>query len=403
MANYSYIARDPATGGKVKGQIEADSEQHAAKLVRGQGLTPIEVSIAGTDNAIAKFFKRVKPKDRVLFSRQLATLINAGLPLLQSLRTVSGQTQNKNLKVIIDKIVNDIESGMSFSVAIAKHPDVFNQIYVSLVEAGEASGTLDAALERIAFQQEKDAEIAAKVKGAMVYPIIVLLVMFGVLGFMLTAVLPQVKVMYEGMQGAQLPFITVVLLAISDFIIAYWPYVLALLVFIGFMISRWAKTTAGSRMFDRMKMRMPPIGGLFMKVYMARFARTGTTLIGSGVPLIQVLEITARAINNVYLSESIIAAIDKVRSGKALSEAIAKDPNFLSLVPDMLRIGEQSGSIEDMMAKTADYYEKEVDDQIKTISTIIEPVLMVALGIVAFIIVAAVLLPIYGLAGQSMI
>lgn len=403
MTSYSYVARDPASGSKVKGQIEADSEQHAAKLVRGQGLTPIEIKIGNGSNAFTKLFKKVKAKDRVLFSRQLSTLINAGLPLLQSLRTVSGQTKNKTLKIVVDRLVSDIESGMSFSAALARHPDVFNQVYLSLVEAGEASGTLDSALDRIAFQQEKDAEIAAKVKGAMVYPIIVLLVMFGVLGFMLTAVLPQVKVMYEGMQGAQLPFITVILLALSDFIIKYWPVVLIVLVVVIFMINRWSKTTAGIRMFDRMKMRMPPIGGLFMKVYMARFARTGTTLVGSGVPLIQVLEITAKAINNVHLSESIYQAIDKVRSGKALSDSIAKDPNFLSLVPDMLRIGEQSGSIEAMMAKTADYYEKEVDDQIKTISTIIEPVLMVALGIVAFIIVAAVLLPIYGLAGKSMI
>lgn len=220
---------------------------------------------------------------------------------------------------------------------------------------------------------------------------------------MIVKVLPQVKVMYEGMPGASLPFITRVLLAISEFIINYWYIVLIVVGFLAFMGTRWLRTLAGRSFADKFKMRAPPFGPLFMKLYMARFARTGSALVSSGVPLLQVLEITADAINNVHIGGSIRAAAEKVKGGKALSEAIQNDPNFLTLVPDMLRIGEQSGSIEQMLGRVADYYEKEVDTQIRTISTIIEPMLMIVLGICAFIIVAAVLLPIYSLAGKSLI
>lgn len=405
MLSYKYIARDPATGEKVKATLQADSEQSAAKLIRAQGLAPVEITLGESGGGLQKIFNRIKAKDKILFSRQLSTLVNAGLPLVQSLRTVSNQTQSKPFKVVINQVIGEVEAGTALSVSLGKHPEVFSQIYVSLVAAGEASGTLDAALERLANQQEKDAEILGKVRGAMVYPLIVMLVMTGVMGFMIVKVLPQVQVLYEGMPGgtAGLPFVTKVLLGLSHLIIKYWWVVVIALGIIVFFASRWFKTLGGRRLADKAKMRAWPAGPLFMKLYMARFARTGTTLVASGVPLIQVLEITADAINNVHIADSIHAAIEKVKGGKALSESIKGDPNFLVLVPDMLKIGEQSGSIEQMLERVADYYEKEVDTQIKTISTIIEPVLMVVLGIFAFIIVAAVLLPIYSLAGKSII
>jgi type IV pilus assembly protein PilC len=231
----------------------------------------------------------------------------------------------------------------------------------------------------------------------------VLCVMVAVVGFMIVKVLPQVKTLYEGLPGANLPLITRILLGVSDFVIHDWWVVVIVLILLAFFGSRWARTGAGRQFFDKMKMRMPPFGVLFMKVYMARFARTGTTLVASGVPLLQVLQITSDAVNNVHIQTSIRKAAEKVKGGKSLSGALQNDPNFLTLVPNMIRIGEESGSLEKMLEKTADYYEREVDDQIKAISTIIEPVLMVILGVVAFIIVSAVLLPIYGLAGQSFV
>lgn len=403
MLDFRYEARDPASGQKIKAEIQAESEQAAAKLLTQQGLAPLEITLKQTsDKGIGKILHKIKVKDRILFSRQLSTLINAGLPLIQSLRSVAKQTQSKPLQVVINRVISDVEGGSSFSVALSKHPTVFNRVYISLIAAGETSGTLDAALERIAFQQEKDAEILSKVRSALIYPAIVLLVMFVVMGFMIVKVLPQVEVLYDGLPGNNtLPLVTRILLAISHFIMDKWWIALSALGLMVFFGSRYFKSVGGKRILDKIKMRVWPVGPLFMKVYMARFARTGTTLVSTGVPLIQVLEITSDAIDNVYIEESLGKAIEKVKGGNALSDALQNDPNFLTLVPDMLRIGEQSGAIEQMLNKVADYYEKEVDNQIKTVSTLIEPLLMVILGVFAFIVVAAVLLPIYSLAGKS--
>lgn len=405
MLSFRYTARDPATGQYVKSDVQAENEQAASKLIRKEGLVPIDIKLSekATTGLISKRLNRVKTKDKVLFSRQLSTLINAGLPLVQSLRNVNNQTTSKPLKIVINKVISDVEAGATLSAAMSKHPAVFNQVYVSLIAAGEASGTLDKALERLALQQEKDAEILSKVRGAMIYPLIVIAVMIGVVTFMIVTVLPQVQVLYEGLPGAELPLLTKVLLSISNFVTKFWWAVIIILGLTVFFMTRWARTLGGKQVIDKFKMRAWPVGPLFTKMYMARFARTGGTLVASGVPLIQMLEITANSVNNVHVEASIRKAADKVKGGKALSDALQNDPNFLVLVPNMLRIGEQSGSLEQMLGKTADYYEKEVDDQIKAISTIIEPVLMVILGVVAFIIVAAVLLPIYGLAGQSFV
>jgi type IV pilus assembly protein PilC len=399
MLTYSYTARNAKTGEKISAQVQADNEQAAAKLINEQGLTPLSVKLAS--GGIGGRFRRIKSKDKVLFSRQLSTLINAGLPLVQSLRSVAGQTTNKSFKAVINEIITDVEAGTSFSVALEKHPTVFNRVYVSLVAAGEASGTLDSGLERLAVQQEKDADIVSKVRGAMIYPLIVLLVMMAVVTFMLVKVLPQVENIYKGLKGVSLPLVTRLLLGVSHFVTHFWWLVIILIGFSIFFGSRWARTLGGREVIDKLKMRGWPIGQLYMKMYMARFARTGTTLVASGVPLIQVLEITAEAVDNVHIARSLHKAIEKVKGGKALSDSIQGDPNFLDLVPNMLHIGEQSGAMETMMAKVADYYEKEVDNEIKTISTIIEPVMMVLMGIIAITIVAAILLPIYGLVNQS--
>lgn len=403
MQSFKYEARDPQTGKKVSAQIQASSLQTAATIVKQQGLTLIDVTPVNTntDSLIGKITNRISTKDKVLFSRQLSTLINAGLPLVQSLRNVSTQTQNKALQAVIGTVITDVEAGNSFSKALSKHPKVFNDVFVNLVAAGEVSGTLDMALERIANQQEKDAEIVSKIRGAMIYPIIVVVVMIAVVGFMIITVMPQVEKIYTDLPGANLPLITRILLAVSRFSTKYWWVVLIVIGLSIFFTSRWARTLGGKEVIDKAKMKMPAFGPLFMKVYMARFSRTGTTLVASGVPLIQMLDIVAKAVDNIHVDRSIRKAIDKVKGGKSLSDSLKGDPNFLTLVPDMIHIGEESGSLEDMLAKTADYYEKEVDEQIKTISTIIEPILMVLLGIVAFTIVAAVLLPVYGLVNQT--
>lgn len=403
MLTYQYVARNPATGERIKSDVQADNEQTAAKLIRAEGLVPLDITESaekGSGSLMSRFSK-VPAKDRVLFSRQLSTLINAGLPLVQSLRNVEMQTSNKQFKTVIAKVVADVEGGQTLSVAMSRHPKVFNKVYISMMAAGEASGTLDVSLQRLADQQEKDADIVSKVKSAMTYPIIVVFVMLLVIGFMLVKVLPQVQVLYQGFPNAHLPLVTRILLDAAHFITKFWWIVGLAVAGFAVWVGRWSQTETGKEVIDKLKMRAPLVGDLFNKMYMARFARTGSTLVSSGVPLIQMLEIVSDAVNNVHIERSISKAIEKVRGGKSLADALDKDPNFLELVPNMLRIGEQSGSIEQMLGKTADYYEKEVDNQIKGIQTIIEPVMMVLLGAVAFVIVAAVLLPVYSLAGNS--
>ncbi|CAN5386264.1 type II secretion system F family protein [soil metagenome] len=402
MLTYQYIARDSATGRHVKAVVQADSESSAAKLIRNEGLVPIDISLASTSKSpLSRITSRIKSKDKVLFSRQLSTLINAGLPLVQALRSVSAQTTSKPLKVVINQVITDVEAGSTLAKTMSKHPKVFNQVYISLIAAGETSGTLDEALERLANQQEKDADIIAKVRGAMIYPLIVLVVMLAVVVFMLVKVLPQVQTLYEDIGGATLPLVTRILLGVSNLLTKFWPVLLVVVIVIGIFTSKWARTIGGKTVIDKVKMRSWPIGGLYMKMYMARFSRTGTTLIASGVPLIQVLEITGKAVDNIHVQRSLTAATEKVKSGKSLGDALQGDPNFLELVPNMLKIGEESGSMEQMLGKSADYYEKELDNEIKNIQTIIEPVMMILMGVMALTIVAAVLLPIYNLASQA--
>ena len=402
MLTYQYTAREPATGRHVRAEVQADSESSAVKLIQNEGLVPIEITLGRTSKSIfSKYTSRVKTKDKVLFSRQLSTLINAGLPLVQALRSVSAQTTSKPLKVVVNEVITDVEAGSTLATTMAKHPAVFNQVYISLIAAGETSGTLDQALERLANQQEKDADIVAKVRGAMIYPVIVLIVMLAVVVFMLVKVLPQVQTLYEDIGGATLPLVTRILLGVSNLITKFWPVLVVVAAVVGVFTSKWARTVGGKTIIDKVKMRSWPIGGLYMKMYMARFSRTGTTLIASGVPLIQVLEITGKAVDNVHVQQSLVAATEKVKSGKSLGDALQGDPNFLELVPNMLKIGEQSGSMEQMLGKSADYYEKELDNEIKNIQTIIEPVMMILMGVMALTIVAAVLLPIYNLASQA--
>lgn len=400
MLTYQFIARDPASGQRITSQVQAENEKAAAKAIKDQGYAPLEITLADEAGLFGNFTNRVKTKDKVIFSRQMSTLINAGLPLVQALRNVESQTANKALKIIIQKVIADVEAGSAFSEALARYPKTFNRVYTSMVEAGEASGTLDKSLERLANQQEKDAEIISKVRGALIYPLLVIVVMIAVVTFMVVVVLPHVQEIYKGIPGATLPFITRVLLFISKIISKFWWLILIGLGVGGFFTTRWARTGPGKEVVDKAKMRMWPIGRLFMKLYMARVSRTAETLVASGVPLLQVLNIVSEAVNNVHIERSINSAAEKVKGGKALSEALNGDDNFLPLLPNMIRIGEQSGSLENMLGKTADYYEREVDNEIRAISTIIEPVLMIMLGVMALIIVAAVLLPIYGLSGK---
>lgn len=397
MLTFVYSGRDTTTNKVIHSTVQAESERSAAKLLMGQGIVPLEIiEQSKQTNLLTRFTNRVTAKDRIIFTRQLATLINAGLPLAQSLHTLSAQTQSKQLAVIVNEVITSIEGGATLSSAFAKHPGVFNNVYIALIAAGEVSGTLDQALERIADQQEKDAELLGKVRGAMIYPAIVLVVIGGVIGFMLFTVIPQIERLYHDLKQ-ELPFTTQILVGAANFVTKFW-WLLAILVGAGiYFLIRYVKTANGRFVFDTLKLRMPIFGSLFMKLYMARFMRTGQTLLATGVPMLEMMRISSEAVNNVVVAASIDRAAEKVKGGKSLSLALKNDDNILSLVPQMIGVGEQSGSIDKMMGKAASYYENELDTTIRSISTAIEPVLMVVLAIVAGFMVAAVLLPVYQL------
>ena len=399
MKKFAYEARDSSTGKIVKASVQAENEYSAAKLLADQGFIPLDIKAQNEDDSIiSRFMGRIGTKDRVVFSRQLATLIGAGLPLSQSLRTVIEQTENKRLKDVIQDVLTAIEGGRPLAESFGKHPEVFDKVFLSLISAGEASGTLDDALRRIAAQQEKDAATMSKIRGAMTYPVIVMVVIFGVMAFMLFTVVPQVQTLYEDL-GQKLPLLTAVMVWFADFATRFW-WLIVILAGVGiYFLMQYLKTESGIKLKDGFKLNAPLFKGMFRKLYMARFMRTGQTLLSTGVPMLDMLRITSEAVNNTIVSKSIDRAADKVKGGKALSTSLQPEDYILPLVPQMIKIGEQSGKIDDMMGKTAKVYEDELDEEIKALSTAIEPILMVVLAIVAGGMVAAILLPIYQLVG----
>ena len=397
MKKYVYEARDSASNKIVKSTVQADSENAAAKLLTAQGFIPLKIETEDERKGFfARLSGRVTAKHKIVFTRQLATLIGAGLPLAQSMRTVHEQTQNKKMQEIVQEVIADIEGGKQLSDSFAKHPEVFDKVFIALVSAGEASGTLDDALRRVAAQQEKDAAMMSKIKGALTYPVIVLVVILLVIGFMLFTVVPQVKNLYKDL-GKELPLLTQVMVGAADFFINYWWIVVILLGIGGYFFGQWLKTESGIRWKDLFKLNVPMFSGMFRKLYMARFTRTGQTLLSTGVAMLDMLQITSEAVNNTVVSEGITRSIDKVKGGKALSASLKNEEYVLEMVPQMIKIGEQSGKIDDMMGKCAQIYEDELDEEIRTISTAIEPVLMVVLAIVAGGMVGAILFPIYSL------
>ena len=395
MRRFAYRVKEKETGKIIKGNIQAENEQTAGRLLIEQGYIPESIVEEGEGLFGGK--GRVTTKDRITFTRQLSTLIGAGLPLATSLRTVAEQTSAKAMKTIVEEILASVESGKSLYESFAQYPDTFNGIYLALIRAGETSGTLDLALKRLADQEEKDAALMSKIRGALVYPAIILVVIIAVLAFMMIMVVPQVKGLYEDM-GQELPALTQFLVNISDFFGQFWWLVIIVLGAFGAVI--WyavKKTPSGRRVADSFKIHAPLFGGLFLKLYVSRFARTAEMMLATGVPMLDSIKIAIEATSNVVIEEEYNKSLDIIKGGKALSESL-KDRNYmLPLVPQMASIGEESGKIDEMLGKAAQVYETELDDQVNAISTMIEPILMVIMAGLIGVVVGGTLLPIYSL------
>ena len=395
MKRFNYKAKEKETGKAVKGNIQAENEQIAGRLLVEQGYIPESLTEEGTGIFGGK--GRVTTKDRIMFTRQLSTLIGAGLPLATSLRTVAEQTQAKAMKSIVEEVLASVESGKTLYDSFAQYPDVFNGVYLALIKAGETSGTLDLALKRLADQEEKDAAMMSKIKGALIYPAIIFAVIVAVLAFMMIMVVPQVKNLYEDM-GEELPGLTQFLVNLSDFFGNFW-WLVALVIGV-IVVAIWyavKRTPMGRRVMDNFKIHVPIFGGLFRKLYVSRFARTAEMMLATGVPMLDSIKIAIDATSNVVIEEEYSKSLEIIKGGKALSEALRDRNYMLPLVPQMASIGEESGKIDEMLGKAAQVYENELDEQINGISTMIEPILMVIMAGLIGIVVGGTLLPIYSL------
>ena len=399
MKRCTYKAKETKTGRIVTGDIQAESEYAAGRLLISQGLSPQKVREEKKGGFLSRFTEKVSAKQRIIFTRQFATLIGAGLPLSDSLQMVAEQTQDKPTKAMIEDILAQVEGGKTLYEAFSKYPDVFNRLYLSLVAAGEASGTLDQSLKRLADQQEKDANMMSKIRGALTYPAIVLLVIVVVIVFMMVAVVPEVEKLYQDM-GKEVPVMTQILIGASNFVMDFWWLILVLLVIVVWFVSQFRKTAVGQRWGAIIKLNVPFFKGLFQRLYNARFARTAQMLLSAGVPMLEAIHISSEAMNNVILEKEMEEVAEMVRSGKPLSAGLKGKDYVLPLLPQMAATGEQSGKIDDMLGKAAKVYEDELDERVAALSTMIEPILMVALALVAGGIVGAVLMPIYQLVGD---
>ncbi|MBR2855719.1 type II secretion system F family protein [Candidatus Saccharibacteria bacterium] len=395
MKRFKYKAKDKKTGKEIKGSIQAENERTAGHLLIDQGYIPLNISEEGM-GPLGKEGK-VTTKDRITFTRQMATLIGAGLPLATSLRTVAEQTQSKAMRAIVEEILISVEAGKTLHESFAKYPDIFNGVYLSLIKAGETSGTLDLALKRLADQEEKDSAMMSKIRGALVYPAIIFVVIIAVLAFMMIMVVPQVKGLYEDMDK-ELPGLTKFLVGLSDFFGQFWWAVIILCV--GLAVVAWylvKKTPAGRKVADGFKLHVPIFGALFKKLYVSRFARTAEMMLATGVPMLDSVKIAIDATNNTVVEEEYSKSLEIIKSGKPLSESLRDRNYMLPLVPQMASIGEESGKIDEMLAKAAQVYENELDEQINNISTMIEPILMVIMAGLIGVVVGGTLLPIYSL------
>lgn len=336
----------------------------------------------------------------MLFSRQLSTLISARVPIIQALKILQEQINTKYLLSIIDDLIAAVENGESLSSAMAKHNNVFGNVYVNLVMSGEASGSLDKSLVYLADQLEKDYELKGKVKGAMTYPIFVLSALVGIALLMFKFVLPNLTSVLE-QQGGSLPPVSVALISFTTFFNQYWWLVLMSIAGAILGVRFYISTVSGRYNWDKIKIRIPVIGDIFKKIYLARFARNLSTLVVGGIPIIKALQIVAEIINNVIYREIILDTVTKIQEGKSISEGLSGHPEFPSIVTQMVRVGEQTAQLDDIMSKLAGFYEKEVDAKVSTLTTLLEPIIMIILGIGVGVLVAGILLPIYNLASTS--
>jgi type IV pilus assembly protein PilC len=399
MPIFKYLVKNKQ-GENIKGKVEAVSKNQAVSTLMGRDLFVIDVTPLGQQNGFLGSLIRNKVKfdELVNFTRQLATMINAGLPLATALSILEEQG-NSEMAKLTGNLLKDVEGGLSFSASLAKYKENFSRIYIQLVKAGEVGGVLDEVLDRLAIAMEKEKDFRAKTRGAMVYPVIIILAMVAVAVVMMVAVIPKLTAMYKDF-GAQLPVATKVLMSISDFFVNSW-WVLAIITF-GLIVAlrSFKKTPQGEKVIDAFLLKTPIIGVLKQKVVLTDFTRTLSLLLGAGVSLLEALDIVASAIGSAVYRDQLKEVNKQVEKGVTLSDAIAHYKNFPPLLYQMVAVGEETGKMDGILAKISEYFEKESEYAIKNLTTAIEPIIMIFLGIGVGFIVVAIIMPIYSLTSQ---
>ena len=399
MPIFRYTARN-AQGKIVQGLLEVATQDALMRSLRTQGLLVTSVTLTGGGQAQKsgwrKWGVRVKLDDLIIFSRQLATMVSAGLPLIESLDVLGQQMENPALKDVIVTVQKDVEAGSTLTAAIDKHPKVFSELFVSMVKAGEASGMLDGILSQLATYLEKSGALARKVKGAMVYPAVVSGVAILITTFIIMVIIPKFELIYKSM-NVNLPFPTRVLLGLSRIMVHYFYVVLILVVCGGYLFHRYLRTEKGRLWFDNLKLNLPIFGELFKKVAVAKFTRTLSTLVRSGVNIIQSLEIVAKTSGNIIIERAILKTKLSIQEGESISAPLTQTGVFPPMVTRMISVGERTGALEEMLQKIAIFYEDQVDAAVAALTSIIEPLLIVFMGVIIGGIVICMYLPIFNL------
>ena len=396
MAAYGYSAID-AQGIELRGEIHAPDVDAAREQLRLRGLLAqyMHELPAEGEQGVRTVFKKIKPKSLQIFSRQFATMIDAGLSVVGALVILEEQSDDKYLSAVITELRADVEGGLLLSQAMSRHPKVFNRLYIAMVEAGEAAGILDQVLDRVAFQIEKETQIKRRVKGAMIYPTMVLifatLVLIGMLLFLVPIFVDIFKTL-----GGDLPTLTQYVVAMSDFLKANWMFLFPAIALAAFGFRKAKRTEWGRRIWDRFKLKVPmKIGGVVLKVTIARFSRTLSTLVAAGVDIIKALEITGQTAGNWVVEEALANVRARVHEGMPIAQPLVENPIFPPMVGHMVKIGEETGELEKMLGKIADFYEDEVDSSIETLTSIIEPMMMIGVGLMVGVIIISMYLPMF--------